>query len=273
MVSHGQETFKVITFNLRKDSYFDRQNRWRYRKQLVLDFFRESGAAIIGVQELLPAMREDIQSTLSGYSIFGNGRSKKHFNEHSDIIIKNDEVEVDFSKTIWLSKHPEKFGSRAFLSFFPRICTICEVKFRESGRRIRVFNAHFDHISSWARRIGVEIILKYMERFQKQDPMPMVLMGDFNVKPHSKLIQRLSKNLHQYQDIHLVDAYTYCEHPEKCTNTYHGFKGITGSDAHIDYIFVSSDLEVVNTYVDYQKRQGKYLSDHYPIIATLSFKD
>ena len=56
-------------------------------------------------------------------------------------------------------------------------------------------------------------------------------------------------------------------------NTYHGFKGNHFGKARLDYIFVTDDLEVVNTYVDHTVKDGKYLSDHYPIVATLQFKE
>lgn len=267
----SQNTFKVITFNLRKDSRLDLNNRWAKRKQMVLDFIENSEASIIGVQELMPSMKEDIARRLKSYSIFGTGRSRRIFNEHSDIMVKNDNMEVDFSKTIWLSKHPEKFGSRAFLAIFPRICTICEVKFKDSGKRIRVFNAHFDHISKWARAIGVEMILRYMDKFQKEEPLPTVLMGDFNVRPNNPLITRLRKNMHNY-NIRLMDAYAISHSGCLPVNTYHGFKGKQNGTAQLDYIFISDDLQVVNSYVDRTQMDGRYLSDHYPMVATLGFK-
>lgn len=272
-MSASASTFKVMTFNLRKDSRLDRANRWGYRKYMVSDFIRQSGAAVVGVQELMPSMKQDMLRCLEEYRLFGRGRSRRLFNEHSDILVKHDNLEAKFVKTIWLSKHPEKFGSHAFLAFFPRICTICEVTFRDSGRQVRVFNAHFDHISGFARKTGLDMILRYMDQLQQEKPMPMVLMGDFNVRPSNKLISRLRGNLHQYSNIRLVDAYAYANGQAERLNTYHGFKGNHFGKARLDYIFVTDDLEVVNTYVDHTVKDGKYLSDHYPIVATLQFKE
>ena len=62
--------FKVITFNLRKDSRLDRSNRWDCRKAMVTDFIQNSGAAIVGVQELMPKMKQDIRTALKGYSAY-----------------------------------------------------------------------------------------------------------------------------------------------------------------------------------------------------------
>lgn len=268
-----QETFKVMTFNLRKDSFFDRRNRWAYRKDMVIDFIKKSNASIVGVQELLPNMKKDIEEKLEGFSLFGQGRSKEFSDEHSDIIVSNDDVEVDFSKTIWLSKSPEKSGSRAFMAFFPRICTICEVTFKSTGKKVRVYNAHFDHISGFARALSVKIIWEYMDKFQSENPMPTILMGDFNVSPKNRIISKLRGNHHNYQNIELKDAYHEKSKSTMRYNTYHGFTGRVHGSRQLDYIFVSNDLEVVNIKIDRTRQDGKFLSDHYPIVAELKFKE
>lgn len=89
-VSQG-DVIKVVSFNLRRDFGPQRKNRWESRKELAARMIAESDAAIIGVQEFLPKMRQDLKTLLDGYSIFGKGRlsGKDPGNdEHSDIIIK-----------------------------------------------------------------------------------------------------------------------------------------------------------------------------------------
>lgn len=272
-MSENDNTFKVMTFNLRKDSWFDRKNRWTYRKEMVMDFIKHSKASIVGVQELMPHMKNDIEESLKGYSVFGTGRSKKFCNEHSDIIVSNDDVDVNFSKTIWLSKYPEKFGSRAFMAFFPRICTICEVTFKESGKKVRVYNAHFDHISGFARALSVKIIWEYMDKYQRENPMPTILMGDFNVSPKNRIISKLRANNHDYENFKLKDAYFEKGDTKVKYNTYHGFTGRVHGSRQLDYIFVSNDLEVVNIKIDRTHKNGRFLSDHFPIVAKLRFID
>ena len=90
------DVIKVVSFNLRRDFGPQRKNRWESRKELAARMIAESDAAIIGVQEFLPKMRQDLKTLLDGYSIFGKGRlsGKDPGNdEHSDIIIKNNDVE------------------------------------------------------------------------------------------------------------------------------------------------------------------------------------
>ena len=272
----SENTIKVMTFNLRRDSRHDNENRWKYRRELAAAFIRRSDAAIIGVQELLPSMREDICNLLTGYSIFGEGRNKEMKNEHSDIIINNEKANVRDVETFWLSKTPHIPGSRAYFAVFPRICTVADVYLKDSGRRIRVFNTHFDHICGPARHLGADLILRHMAEFMKNDPTPMILMGDLNARPTSKTVKILLERSKKY-GIPLKDAYLEGgAYHDGYVNTHHGFHGKfvnkRKNKSHIDYIFVSSDFEVVETKVDYYKEAGRYPSDHYPLTAVLRLK-
>lgn len=145
---------KVASFNIKRDSRFQGAHSWRNRRELVADIIRKSGLAIIGVQELLPTMREDLGELLRGYSIFGDGRKRDRDNEQSAILLRDNDTKLLGGQTFWLSKHPERSGSRAYFAMFPRICTMCEVYVLEYGRSIRVFNTHFDHICGPARTLG-----------------------------------------------------------------------------------------------------------------------
>ncbi len=261
---------KVISFNLKRSSRFARKNAWSSRKLLATRLIQNSGAAIIGVQELLPAMRDDLLSLLKEYSAFGFGRTKRLNNEQSAIILRNNDTDVRFDKTFWLSKHPEKRGSRAYFSLFPRICTVCEVYVKHLDATVRVFNTHFDHICWPARTLGARIILEYMHRLNQKRKLPTILMGDMNAGPNSKPIRILSDNLHGYPDIHLTNIYE-CIESEKVHNTYHGFKGREHGKP-IDYIFVSDDFVVEDAVLDRSSFDGRYPSDHFPLVATLRLK-
>lgn len=271
-MTHAEE-IKVVSFNLRRDFGPQRKNRWETRKELAAKVIEQSNAEIIGVQEFLPNMRKDLKELLDGYSIFGRGRlsgKKPNNDEHSDIIIKNDQVEVSRCRTFWLYKKPET-PSRAMFAVYPRICTVAEVKLKKSGRRLRVFNTHFDHVSPLARSFGAKLILEQIHNANQTDPLPTIVMGDFNAKPNSKAVRMMRENLSGYQDVRLQDIYDSVE--QLIGNTYHGFKGkIKQKFKPIDYIFVSDDFEIVNASVDTSSFDGAYPSDHYPISATLRLK-
>ena len=265
---------KIASFNLRHDSFFGARSRsrcWESRRELITRMIRDSGAAIVGVQEMMPSMKADILARLREYRIFGSGRTKKLLSEHSAILVRSEKAKARFSDTFWLSKHPEKCGSRAYFSAFPRICTVCEVYVEEWGRTVRVFNTHFDHICAPARTLSVRIILDYMHRLNKKEKLPTILMGDMNAHPGSKPIRILSENRHPYPDVHLTNIFASPRAAE-AKNTYHGFKG-KWKGSPIDYIFVSEEFEVDQAYVDTSSENGQYPSDHYPLMAVLRLKE
>ncbi|TCL43713.1 endonuclease/exonuclease/phosphatase family metal-dependent hydrolase [Harryflintia acetispora] len=267
------DIIRVASFNLRRDFGPRRKYPWEVRRSIAADIIRDSGAAIIGVQEVLPQMRQDIRNLLTDYSIFGVGRmmgKKPKNDEHADIILKNDDVEVTWYKTFWLSKKPDTV-SRAYFAMFPRICTVAVVKLKKSGRRIRVFNTHFDHVCWMARTLGVRMILDYINQTNLDDPLPTIVMGDFNAHPNSTAVKIIREQMHEYRNVHLKDVYGVLD---SVFNTYHGSKGkIKPRSSPIDYIFVSDEFEVVDVNIDTQSRDGVYPSDHYPVMATLRFKD
>ncbi|MGI5965868.1 MULTISPECIES: endonuclease/exonuclease/phosphatase family protein [Anaerotruncus] len=274
---NDSDLIRVISFNLKRDFgfAFNHSHRWMERRALAAQFIRDSGATIIGVQELLPSMREDVRSLLSGYSILGFGRfsgRKPKNDEHSDIIVKNEDAKVNLCKTFWLSKNPEQL-SRAYYAVFPRICTVAEVYVKNVGCTIRVFNTHLDHVCGFARTLGIKVILDYMEKYNQESPMPTVLMGDFNCKPNSRPVRMLRERISEYYpDLHLTDVYQSFD-PASLSNTLHNFSGkVKPGACPIDYIFVSDDFEVIDSRIFTDPIDGRYPSDHYPLLATLRLK-
>ncbi len=270
-----QDLIRVISFNLKRDFGIPlRKNHlWGNRKELAARLIRESDATIIGVQEMLPQMRDDVGRLLQDYSILGSGRfsgRRPKDDEHSDILVKKESACAQMVKTFWLSKSPERL-SRAYYAAFPRICTVAEVRLQHLGRTIRVFNTHMDHLCGFARVLGVRVILNYMERFNQVQRLPTVLMGDFNAKPQSRPLQLLRQGLPD-QGIHLTDVYSLLA-PQYRYNTLHNFSGKFKPNAKpIDYIFVSDDFEVVDTKVVTTPVEGRYPSDHFPLEAVLRLK-
>ncbi|MEM1485923.1 endonuclease/exonuclease/phosphatase family protein [Oscillospiraceae bacterium PP1C4] len=272
---NDSDLIRIISFNLKRDFgiSFNPSHKWGGRRALAAQFIKESGATIIGVQELLPNMRDDVSELLSAeYSILGFGRFrglKPSDDEHSDIIIKNEDAKVNLIKTFWLSKSPERF-SRAYYAMFPRICTVAEVYLKDPDRTIRVFNTHLDHICGIARVLGVKVILEYIDNFNKENPLPTILMGDFNCRPGSRPIRMLHDRT---TGVHLTDVYS-CFDASCLSNTLHHFRGKIKPGAHqIDYIYVSDEFEIVDSRIITEPINGVYPSDHYPLMATLRLKD
>ena len=261
---------KIASFNLKHDFFWARKNAWQNRRTLVEQTVQRINPTILGVQELIPDMREDIAARLSGYTVWGQSRNKFQEDEQEAILFKRSDASVCFDEIFWLSKHPEKTGSRAYYSFFPRICMVCEAYINQLGTTVRVFNTHFDHVCGMARVLSVRIILEYMHQLNQREKLPTILMGDMNAHPNSKPIRILSQNLHDYQDIHLTNIWQDLTQGE-IGNTYHGFHGkFKERGRPIDYIFISDEFRVRQAYIDRIAFDGRYPSDHYPLVADLT---
>ena len=259
----------VATFNLRKDSFTDGLNRWAYRKPLVKEVIEENRIDVLGVQEVLPSMRRDLERELKEYAIVGLGRKKDLSNEHSDILVNKGTALLSFYTTFWLSKLPYAFGSKFMPSIFPRICTVAELYLKNSSQKIRVFNTHLDHLSGYVRQKEVSCILEYKQRLQQEEPLPTILMGDLNTKPMSRLMTRLRE--FRLEGLGLKDVFAVCHGYNDKTNTYHSFKG-KQSGRHLDYIYASDEFLIEDCFIDRSNEQGRYPSDHYPLVAKLALR-
>lgn len=106
----------------------------------------------------------------------------------------------------------------------------------------------------------MELLLRKL--MTEVEPMPTILLGDFNETPEGENIQRISK--------YFTDAYGGDE-LEGCT--YHNWNGGSHCD-RIDYIFFTKDqgLNLKEFTIDRWKNKYFFPSDHYPIVADFSFE-
>lgn len=254
---------KIMTFNLRTDFILDINNRWENRAKIVYEVFEKYNCDIIGVQELTNKMFEDISSNLINYNIVGTPRTKKLFVERNDILVLKKHEILEY-ETFWLSEKPDKVGTSIWYSIYPRICTTAVVKL-EGGRVVRIYNTHLDFLLPKAREYGLKKIGKYIENKYEEDNLPVILMGDFNATPKSKAIKELIGGEYSKKKFIAVQE-SKKEIYE--ISTMSKFKG-NKKGLHIDYIFVPDEFEIRNIeIVDYNKN-GKYPSDHYPIMANV----
>lgn len=254
---------RLMTFNLRCDTPFDFGNRWDNRKDMVYNVMNNYNCDVIGVQEVKGNMLMDLRENVKGYNIIGEPRSEKFSSERNNLLISKNHI-IQEHKTFWLSKTPYKAGSRIWYSYLPRICTTAVINTKEN-QKIRICNSHLDNLLPKAREYGLKKLMEIIEEEQEKEELPIILMGDFNAVPNSKLIEdfkagKLSnKKLIPVQDI---DKNMY----KAATRDI--FKR-TQKGVHIDYIFVSEEIKVVNAEIIKYNVNGKYPSDHYPLMADI----
>ncbi|NFA42945.1 endonuclease/exonuclease/phosphatase family protein [Clostridium botulinum] len=258
---------KVMTFNLRCDFFLDFNNRWDERKKLVFDVINKYNCDIIGTQEATKKMFKDISDNIETFNIIGNPRSKKLFSERNDILISKKHSIIE-NKTFWLHDNPEKYGRSRWYSMFPRICTTAIVELKNS-KRIRICNSHLDFLLPQARAYELKKLSEFIKKEQEKEELPLIIMGDFNSNPNSKLIKEFingdvfNKRLVAVQD-KKKDLYNKA--------TMGNFKN-KEKGSHIDYIFVSEEFEIIDVEIVKYNVNGKYPSDHYPLMAEINIKD
>lgn len=254
---------KVMSFNLRCDFILDFKNRWDSRKELVFKVLDNYEPDIIGVQELTNKMHKDLISKIDRYNVVGQPRSKRFFVERNDILISK-KYKILSNKTFWLSDKPEKVSTSKWYSIFPRICTTAVIE-DEEGHKIRICNSHLDFLFSKAREFEIKKIVEYVEEEQRKEEMPTIILGDFNAKPDSVLVKNMKNGF--YSDRKFIASKDIDESLYEMS-TMSKFKG-NEKGLHIDYIFVTNDVDIIKTKIVRDNFNGKYPSDHYPLVTEI----
>lgn len=247
-----------MTFNVKNDTLFtNNDNKWQNRKQLVIKTITEFDPDIIALQELT----EDMQKSLHvhDYDVYGKARNKKYnfANEKNVILVKRNKYKLISEETFWLSNKPYKEGSRVIGNVYPRICTNVILQ-DDNGEIYSVFNTHLDHLFGFVRTKQCKIISNYINT-SKSDHT--IIMGDFNTNEFTKGVSLLKDVLN------LQSCYIKCQ---QTFNTHHGFKHkVNPNKKPIDHIFVSNELDIIQTKIIDISYNGSFPSDHYPVMCEI----
>ena len=254
----GTEGLKVMSYNIRLGSADDKTNSWALRYTATEEMLKDQAPDVFGVQEALVyqvAFIEDI----CGYESVGVGRENgKKEGEHMSIFWNKKTVKMLKWGTFWLSETPKKPSMGWDAACF-RTATWALMKDKETGEKFYFVNTHLDHAGVQAQKNGLKLIMDSIAEINP-DGYPMVLVGDFNMRPDNANLADLDSMM---QSARKIAAKTDSH------DTYNGWGKGTGI---IDYIYMSgfSSCPEYQT-VTKRYKDRKYVSDHYPITATLIF--
>jgi endonuclease/exonuclease/phosphatase family metal-dependent hydrolase len=260
----GSQTMTILTYNIRYDNPGDGINSWTNRRVWLCDQIRQLAPAIFGIQEGLVRQVRYIDSTFSEYRHIGTGREDgKNKGEFSAIFYNSKKFKVLKQSTFWLSPTPGKV-SKGWDAALERICTYGLFQDLVTGRKIWVFNTHFDHIGVQARINSATLILQKIKTLNKSG-YPVILMGDFNSDPESEPFGIISKQL---QDSKIADKRMNMG-PD---GTFNGFDATKPATERIDFIFTSkTGISVLNYGVLRESREARFASDHYPVCIEVKY--
>ena len=259
--SAQSQELKVMSYNIRLSTDKDGTNAWKYRCPATLEMIKDQKPDVFGIQEALPDQVRFLEEWVDDYDYVGVGREDgKKEGEHMAIFWNKKTVKLMKWGTFWLSETPEK-PSMGWDAACCRTATWALMKDKRTGERFYFVNTHLDHVGVEARKNGLKLIV---ERIAEINPegYPMVLTGDFNMKPSAPELKDLDACMKSARKVALT------------TDSHQTFNdwGKAKSDMIIDYIYISgfsSCLEYQTVTKKYNDR--KFISDHYPIFARLIF--
>lgn len=297
-------TLRAMTFNIRFDNPADGENRWELRRDFAADLIRNSGASIIGTQEGLVHQLDFLDEALPDFRYVGVGRDDgAKAGEFTAIFVDTTQFTIRDSGTFWLSETPERPSvgwdasmeriatyvmavpvvQRATLPSTASPSTTSPGTLSSSNslstetapdttspsanpEPVLVINAHFDHIGEQARLESARLIIQKARELSQAPrmPMPVILMGDFNASTRTPPIQAF---LEHYQDAFEISK----SPPEGPMSTFTGFvvkeSGYREPEGRIDYVFVNERVDVMSYRAMDEIREGRYVSDHFPVLV------
>ena len=249
----------VAQFNIRYDTPEDGQYVWANRKTMAKEIITSHDFDIFGVNECLLNQLNDLLE-LKQYEYIGTGRDDgKEAGEFCPILYKKERVELLYHGQFWYSETPDK-PSKSWNSFCNRICTWGKFKDKKTDKDFFFFSSHFDHVSNEARVNSAKLLVQKVQEIAGD--LPYFCTGDLNCDPDEEPISFIL-NSRLFKDSYSISETT----PKGPAGTLHYWNFDFNPEHRIDYILVEKSIKVLSfeTITD-DARQGRFSSDHYPIM-------
>ena len=267
------EKIRVMTFNLRYANPRD-PVVWEQRRVMQVDLIEKYSPDIIGTQEGLKEQVDYLMDHLPQYVVVGEGRKGGDDDEHMAIFYKHSRFRLRELDSFWLSETPEIAGSGPDVN--PRMVTwgrfalitrpsTGETSQHRSDYRgvwntqeFYVFNTHFfTGRHTQAKINSAQLILDRTRHIRDfghwSQHRPIFLTGDFNARPGGP-------------EHRILTGDGTSDDPSQ-------FKDSTDRQGRrIDWILYRGRVKVTHyEEIDYNV-DGRYPSDHLPIIADFEFE-
>ena len=261
--ANAQTAMSVATYNIRYDNPQD-TIKWHERHQEVADAVRYFD--IVGLQEVLPHQWDDLKGHFKFHESFGRGRDADGGGEACPIFYDRERFDFLHGEVRWLAETGwDQPGTIGWDADLPRIATIILLRERESGKKIRVINAHLSHVGEHARAGAMALLAGWSGAASPNEVT--LLIGDWNMTADSPpMTEAISPT-------GLKDAYFEAEY--RCRQSFVTYTTFLPERAaggeRIDHIFVRGaqvDWVCAEEIIKY----GVFVSDHMPVHAELTLQ-
>ena len=249
----------VMSYNIRYANSNDGNNAWDKRKEATIDMLSLLKPDVFGVQEALATQVNYVKENSKIYDCVGVGRDDGvSAGEHMSVFWNTETIEMLEWGTFWLSETPDK-PSKGWDAACNRTATWTLMQDKRHNKQFYFINTHLDHKGVVAQKNGLQLIIDRLSTMNRRG-LPMVLTGDFNIKPDNVILTDLDQFMVSTRKVALSTDNS---------STYNGFGG--GSSI-IDYIYMSG-FQYAFSYRTVNQKFGSvsYISDHYPIMSTLVY--
>ncbi len=260
------QQMNIVSYNIRLNTASDGENAWPNRIEMVTGLLQFHEAEIFGLQEALYDQIQDIEKGLPDYEWFGVGRDDgEKAGEFSPIFYNKSKFILYDHGTFWLSETPD-VPSKGWDAALNRIVTWGRFQSKVTGKQFLVFNTHFDHRGTEARKNSALLIEKKIREMTRNKNLPVILTGDFNLTPDTEPIILLKK--------YMKDSFEITETPPYGpVGTFNGFNiDADLSSNRIDYVFVHGGVDVLKYAALTDFKDHRFPSDHLPVFAKVQLK-
>jgi len=264
---HAPLSLRVMTYNIRLDLASDGVNAWPQRRDWVTAQVAWLHPDLFGMQEVLPNQKADVAAALPQYRLFGGGRDGDEKGEASPIGFDTQRFELLEGGLFWLSPTPA-VPSKGWDAAYNRIATWVRLRVHGSRDVILAVNTHWDHIGVVARKESAAQIRRWMAANARPCERVM-LFGDFNSVIDSESMQRVTASGLGLRDARAASKTA----PFGPAGTFNDFKLDAPAPGAIDHLLLGQGIDVERYLVLSQVIDGRWPSDHFPVVVDLKIKE
>lgn len=254
----------AMTYNIRLDTQSDGANAWAYRREHLIGQIQLLRPTVLGMQEVLPNQRADLETALPNFAFVGGGRDDGALQgEASPIAVDRSRLRILSAGTFWLSPTPQ-IPSLGWDAAFRRVATWARVKRNVDGARLLLINTHWDHVGKVARVESGKQLASWIKANRKSDETVIVL-GDFNTDAKDPAVANMALSADLTSTV-TASNLGLAAPSQSSFNNYDPFP-VPGNI--IDHIFVSKGMTVARAMVLAMHDNGRVASDHFPVAALL----
>jgi endonuclease/exonuclease/phosphatase family metal-dependent hydrolase len=250
----------VMTYNVHHAALDEAPDIWEQRRTGVAERVRAADPDLVGIQESAGDQHGDIVAALPGYSWAGAADDPE--DGENNPIGYDPRLTLLDAETNWLSESGSP-GSVGWDAAYPRVLT--EARFRDEATALTftTYNTHLDHVGANARVNSAELL---RDRVDSRDE-PAVILGDLNTGAGRPAYDRLVTDDRRRP---LGDVWHTAGTVDGPATTLTDFADLRGN-RRVDHVLTTAEFDVRRVTVDDTRFEGRFPSDHLPVVAELAY--